>query len=179
MKKKKKKKPSMHNTVTSSASLARRSLIIWHKIKQLSSMKSSKEKNNPLQCGLVLLHSTEREQQKVVQSMLCVTVHKLSWWLLAAFICLAQWVSRLLSGISTMHTHTCLSPSQPIRKSQKSKRGKRKQPHSGERRIFFIKNKNKLQFQFGPVTKQQRKNRCSEAVPPFLLSNCTAHPVTA
>lgn len=169
MKKKKKKKPSMHNTVTSSASLARRSLIIWHKIKQLSSMKSSKEKNNPLQCGLVLLHSTEREQQKAV--------HKLSWWLLAAFICLAQWVSRLLSGISTMHT--CLSPSQPIRKSQKSKRGKRKQPHSGERRIFFIKNKNKLQFQFGPVTKQQRKNRCSEAVPPFLLSNCTAHPVTA
>lgn len=133
----------MHNTVTSSASLARRSLIIWHKIKQLSSMKSSKEKNNPLQCGLVLLHSTEREQQKAVQSMLCVTVHKLSWWLLAAFICLAQWVSRLLSGISTMHTHTCLSPSQPIRKSQKSKRGKRKQPHSGERRIFFIKNKNK------------------------------------
>lgn len=77
MKKKKKKKPSMHNTVTSSASLARRSLIIWHKIKQLSSMKSSKEKNNPLQCGLVLLHSTEREQQKAVQSMLCVTVHKL------------------------------------------------------------------------------------------------------
>lgn len=167
----------MHNTVTSSASLARRSLIIWHKIKQLSSMKSSKEKNNPLQCGLVLLHSTEREQQKAVQSMLCVTVHKLSWWLLAAFICLAQWVSRLLSGISIMHT--CLSPSKPIRKSRKSKRGKRKQPHSGERRIFFIKYKNKLQFQFGPVTKQQRKNRCSEAVPPFLLSNCTAHPVTA
>lgn len=173
----------MHNTVTSSASLARRSLIIWHKIKQLSSMKSSKEKNNPLQCGLVLLHSTEREQQKAVQSMLCVTVHKLSWWLLAAFICLAQWVSRLLSGISTMHTHTYLSSSKPIRKSQKSIRGKRKQPHSGEQRIFFIKNKNKLQFQFqfGPVPAwpQQRENRCSETVPPFLLSNCTAHPVTA
>lgn len=116
----------MHNTVTSSASLARRSLIIWHKIKQLSSMKSSKEKNNPLQCGLVLLHSTEREQQKAVQSMLCVTVHKLSWWLLAAFICLAQWVSRLLSGISTMHTHTCLSPSQPIRKSQKKQKRQEK-----------------------------------------------------
>lgn len=162
----------MHNTVTSSASLARRSLIIWHKIKQLSSVKSSKEKNNPLQCGLVLLHSTEREQQKAVQSMLCVTVHKLSWWLLAAFICLAQWVSRLLSGI-TSH------PQNQSGRVKKAKEAREINHTQVSREYFFIKNKNKLQFQLGPVTQQQRENGCSEAVPPFLLSNCTAHPVTA